>query len=444
MKRWCAGLFIVLCGLALVLAGCSSPSGAGNDSERAKLQEQIHGLVNQIRALNSENERLRREKQELEQQLSAQYSTEKEEDLIATRKLAQLQVENERLTEDQNKLFQRLETLQQQLAEREGEREDLLRNLEALRQAFVREITRLQKDNERLAQEQTQLKDALEKAQMQLSELGQAKAELSTLSAPELAERARALQTELQNLQNEALQRKVESFRQSAALLGTATCAEVQAASVPECLEQQIALAIELTKRGSVTRAVGIYEQMLKDYPELALRSERLAQPITAAEVAFELGLLRESIARSTMSDLTEQIATRLQIWHNYIEIYSASLYADDALWKLAALYANGFRWSGSAHYDPTKAIEHLQKILALPQIETTERLSDLWRAVTTTRTFTKAIVLEMLARGYEVALQNCQAALVWYEKAIVETTDAQKKTDLTATVLSLRESCGK
>lgn len=437
MKRWCAGLLIVLLGLAIVLSGCSSSHGAGNDSERAKLQEQIHGLVNQIRALNSENERLRREKQEMAQQLSAQYPTEKEEDIIATRKLAQLQVENERLTGEQNKLVQQLATAQRQLAEREGEREDLLRNLDALRQAFVREIARLQGDNERLAKEQAQLKDALERAQTQLSELG-----LSALSSQELEERARALQTELQNIQHEALQRKIESFRQSAALLETATCADAQAESVPECLEQKIALAVELTKRGSVTRAVGLYEQMLKDYPELAWRSERLAHTVTAAEIAWELGLLRESIARSTISDLTEQIATRLQIWQTYIEIYAASLYADDALWKLASLYSNGFRWSGSVHYDPAKAIERLKKILELPQIETTERLSDLWRAVTTTRTLTKVMVFEMLARGYEVALQNCQEALVWYERAIAETTDEQKKTDLTATVISLRAHC--
>lgn len=428
------GILISLVSISLFFSGCSPSSRADSDSERAKLQEQIHGLVNQISALNRENERLRSQNQELAQQVSAQYSTEKEDDMIATRKSAQLQAENERLTEEQNKLVQQLAQLQEQLAEREGEREDLLRNLETLRGTFVKELAPLQEENERLRQEQAQLKEKLERDSRTVT----------ALSSQELAERARALQRELQDLQSEVLRRKIEEFRQSAQQ--TATCAEVQAESLSQCLEQQVALAVELTKRGSVTRAVTIYEQILKDYPELALSLSRVAHPVTSAEVAWELGLLRESIARSTISDLTEQIATRLGIWQTYLERYPDSPYTDDALWRLAFLYSNSFRWSGAnyAHYDPTRALESLKKTLELSQIETTDRLSDLWRGVATTRALTRAYLLEMLARGYEIALRDCQEALAWYERALAETADEQKKTDLTATVLALRESCGK
>lgn len=428
------GMLIVLITISLLFfSGCSSSSRADSDAERAKLQEQIHGLVNQISALNRENERLRRQNQELSQQLSPHHATDPEDEVITQRKLAHVQAQAERLTAEQDKLVQQLVQLQQQLAEREGEREELLRSFDALRQAFVREMTRLQEENERLHQEQAQWQERLER---------DSKA-LAALSLQELSERARALQGELQELQGELARRKVEEFRQSA-LQQTATCKEAQAESVTECLEQQIALAVELTKRGSVTRAVAIYEQILNDYPDLAISLSRIAQPITAAEVAWELSLLRESIARSTISDLSEQIKTRLDIWQAYLEAYPDSPYTDDALWRLAFLSSNSFRWSGAnyAHYDPTRALEHLKQILELSQMETTDRLSDLWRGVAAPRALTRAYVFEMIARGYEIALQDCRGALAWYERALAETADEQKKTDLTATVLALRESC--
>lgn len=431
-------MFVALITFSLLffsVSGCSSSSRADNESERAKLQEQIHGLVSQISALNRENERLRRQNQELAQQLSAHHAADPEDEVITQRKLAHVQAQAERLTAEQDKLVQQLVQLQQQLAEREQEREDLLRSFDALRQAFVREMTRLQEENERLRQEQAQLQERLER---------DSKA-LAALSLQELSERARALQGELRQLQGELARRKVEEFRQNA-LQQTVTCQEAQAESVTECLEQQIALAVELTKRGSVTRAVALYEQMLKDYPDLAISLSRVAQPITAAEVAWELSLLRESIARSTISDLSEQIKTRLDIWQAYLQAYPDSPYTDDALWRLAFLSSNSFRWNGAnyAHYDPTRALENLKKILELVQIETTDRLSDLWRGVATPRVLTRAYVFEIIARGYEIALQDCREALAWYERALAEATDEHKKSDLTATVLALRESCEK
>lgn len=442
-QRVLARLVLVLLGWGLVatLSGCSSSSKADDDQTKiAKLQEQVRGLVSQINTLNEKNQRLRYENQSLSQQLNTQQYATKEDEIVVSRKLARLQVENEHLAGEQSKLTQQLVALREQLSGLERERDEALKNLETLRETLLKEIARLQTENERLVAEQAQLAGALQQTQARTEK------PLSEVSSQELEERALALYTEMRRLSDELLQRKIESFRQSVVSLESSTCAEAQTGTIDECLALKIALAVETTKRGGVQRALGIYEQMLKDYPELAMRVERLTRPIAAGDIAFEMGLLRESIARSTISDLNEQIAARLQIWQAYLEKHPTSLYADDALWRLASLYSNGFRWSGanSAHYDPTKAIESLKKILELPQIETTERLSDLWRGVTTARALTKASVFEMLGRGYETALQNCEEALVWYEKTIAETTDAQKKTDLTAMVLYLRESCGK